>query len=70
MWARKKYFPSDARLTHMTASSAVRAADIVLICLSGQSVTKDGYVQEEITLVLCHERHSTSFAARCTKDHF
>lgn len=30
----------------------VRRADIVLVCLSGRSITKTGYVQKEITIAL------------------
>jgi len=33
-------------------SQKVRDADIVLVCLSGSSVTKEGYVQKEIKLAL------------------
>lgn len=33
-------------------SKAVQETDIVLICLSNHSINKDGYVQEEISLVL------------------
>jgi hypothetical protein len=31
---------------------AVRASDVVLVCLSHTSITKDGYVQKEIRLAL------------------
>ena len=36
----------------MEITSAVRAADAVIVCLSNQSVTKEGYVQKEIRFAL------------------
>jgi hypothetical protein len=37
---------------HAEISKAVRAADIVVICLSNQSITKEGYVQREMKFAL------------------
>ena len=46
----EKLFPGDD--WNMKIEEAVEDADAILVCLSNNSITKEGYVQREIRIVL------------------
>ena len=49
-WIRRTYCP--AKTGPVRSEKAIRRADIVLVCLSKQSVDRTGYVQSEIKYAL------------------
>ncbi|MBK8782164.1 MAG: toll/interleukin-1 receptor domain-containing protein [Anaerolineales bacterium] len=49
-WMKKNY--SQARIGTWRSEKAVEAADVILVCLSKGSITKEGYVQRELRSVL------------------